>query len=467
MNKRFDFDLHELQLGFGAPIFTSLQDTTVQGYNFTVELKTDEEINDCDDFFDALFGPLNGFWLPAPMGAMQISAAVDTTHFDIIDQSLADSWTEQRDLHLYFTRDGYTAEAAKITNVTDLGTGYERITLDTAVNLNLLHPATKVNRLHYVRLASDEEDGEFQNEGWFKNNFRVVELPQEYAQAETGQRPVWLYEFTLGNPAMATWRYTSFAVNVTSSGHIYTAWKLTHGAIREGLKLQDETVTVEAAFYENLPLALFVPFAPSAKMFIKISEIDYTAPDTQKIRFVGEVKTVKDAGDRLIATCESFISILNRKWPRMQMQPDCNNHLFDPGCKLNRVTFTKQSTIGSLASNAEYPPYILTTGVELIAPATNAYRGGFLFTGSGATYEVRTILASFYSVESSHQLKLNLPLRFAQAGQIVRFTPGCDGKAATCKAFKNFVNFAGFISIPDRNPAIEAGGLPVSKGGKK
>ncbi|MDB6024001.1 MAG: hypothetical protein JWM68_224, partial [Verrucomicrobiales bacterium] len=301
-NKSFTYDLKEVSLGFGAAFFTSLQAHVVQGWQFQVDLTDGTQIESFDAFTGALFGRVFGFWFPAPMEGMKVTASVDTTHFDIKAQGLAGTWQDHPDVYLFFARDGYASAAAKITNVVDNG-ATERVTINAAVNVNLLHASAMVSRLHYVRLASDEESGEFPAQNWQTRFVKVVELPKEYAAVETGQQKIFLYHFWANYPIGVHWYYTGFAANVVSNNVLYTKFGIEHGGITQSTKGDAEKIKIEAKADANHPFSLYLPLPFPRPLNVEVSEVDYSALDTQTRLFTGQVRTV-EPGETLTAQCD-------------------------------------------------------------------------------------------------------------------------------------------------------------------
>jgi uncharacterized phage protein (TIGR02218 family) len=478
VNKAFSFDLRETPIGFGAEVFQSLQQYVVQGYQIVVDLNTDwatgsSQIQEFDDFTAALTGRLKGFWLPAPFEGMEITAGIaGQPQFDIKRQRLAETWRDNPDVHLWFERDAYSSQPAKIINVVDLGTGFERVTIGAVLTDNdqMLSPGSRVKRLHYVRLAEDVESGRFEAEGWQRRSVRVVELPQEYALAETGELPVYLYHFWLNAPMDVHWYYTSFAANVISGNNEYLAKPgINHGAHRRSVRIEAETIDIEWVWADDHALALFVPLPFPRPMNVEVLEADYAIPDTTKKIFVGQVRAVPDRGDQLVAQCDSFGVILKRKMPRMYIQKECNFQVYEPRtCKAVQAFFEEPATI--ISSNAlVYPP---TVTIRLKFPeaahvVADYFAQGWIETGQQKRYELRSVIGSTGSVDVV-TLTLNAPLRHATAGQSLVAVPGCDGQAATCDTkFDNFINFGGFPAVPDKNLSLKAVENRVSAGDKK
>jgi uncharacterized phage protein (TIGR02218 family) len=473
VNQSVDFDLRKLSLGFGAEIFLPLQTHVIKGYDVALVLDGSAEIAACNEFFHALTGRLQGFWFPAPFVALRIVGAVSATQFDIADQGLRDTLADHPDVYLYFeARAGVAARCAKINAVALQAAGIERVTLAAALATPVTLADTAM-RLHYVRLASDIERARFYGEGLQRRELRVIELPHEYEAYETGDLPLYLYHFWTAEPMNWHWRFTSFAANVVSGNQLFTQSALTHGALTKSIRLENEGVDIEAAFDVNHPLALFLPIPFSRSLHLEILEASFADPDTTRTLFVGRVRTVVDEGEKLVARCDSWAGVLARKFPGAIIGPTCNWQVFDRNCGLERW---KKETIGDVVSvdNTVYPP---TLTLQLIAGSTQEddwmttdwFAGGWIETGNGVGFQVRTILASTGDApETQVTLTLNHGVT-VEVGQRVHLVPGCNGSVAHCRdKFGNFPNgFGGFPAVPERNLSLQAVEATASAGGKK
>lgn len=468
VNKLLSFDLGELALGFGAEFFTSLQSHVVQGWQFTLTLPTLAEIEAFETFFDGLNGRLKGFWLPTPFEAMQWYAAVDGTHFDIVDQNLRDAIAAHPDVHLII--DG---QPCKITAVALVG-DVERVTVDS-----ILSPQpsalSSIRRLHYVRLAEDVERGTFLKEGAARIPMRVWELPHEYTAFETGTRPIYLYHFWTATPMDWHWRYTSFAADVVSGNNLFSKFAIAHGALKDSIKLEPRTLDISAKFDATHPFALFLPIPFSRPLFVEVSQVDYGDLETIRKLFTGQVRTVSDSGEKLTARCEDWLTILlRRKSPGYLIGPLCGYDVYDPRtCKVERADFETVATL-TAKNNATRPATaVLTLNYAALPQFANWitedwFKGGFIETGFGLDFEVRTILSSVQTDDEEITIELNLPLVHAEAGQLVQLVRGCDGKAATCRGvFNNFINAGIFEHVPEQNLSVEALDAITSQGDKK
>ena len=197
--RQFQFDLNVKEYGFGPERHDPTQAHVVHGFEFRIELTTDQEIANCDAFTVA--GPRDPFWLASPIEAVQVTAGVSATQFDIADQNLAESLTDHPAQHLVFSKAGVADQMAKVVTVTDQGGGIERVTLDTAL-ATAVDETWTVARLHLVRLAEDKESAIFEAEGWQRRSVRVIEVPNEY---ESGLRARWSRIGAWRRPAAAAW----------------------------------------------------------------------------------------------------------------------------------------------------------------------------------------------------------------------------------------------------------------------
>lgn len=480
VSQAFTLDLREVSVGFGAEVFTSLQQFVVSGFTATLQPLDAAALQSYEEFYDDRVGSLKGFWLPAPFEAFQIVAVTSASVFDIAEIGLTDTWNTGAEIHLQFT-DAAGTRCGKVAAVVNLGDGRERVTLAAALSAA---PAstTTAQRLHYVMLATAAESGSFIAEGLFVPVLKFLELPHEYAVAETGEQPVYLYRFWTERPMGGVWGFTSFAADVVSNGQRFKAWPLTHTDLVDSLDPSRNVTRLVMAVDAAHPLAshpfnLYFPLPPSKPLNVQILEAALATPDVVTVRFTGQVRTVDDSGDRFTARCDSWGDILRRKTPRMMIQSDCNYTVFDtdlpPGakcCGLERQRFEttlKVTAIGELSVTA-----------SLFFPASSQadkwktkdwFARGFIEYGAGVNYQARNIVSSTWNAGTSRlTLQLNAAPGGLAVGALVQVVPGCDGSAVTCRTkFNNFENFGGFVAIPQRNPALQAIDLSSSQGGKK
>ena len=463
LQKSFSFDLREMQIGFGPEVYAAKQLHVVRGLEFSVLATCMGDIAWLEDFFNQLYGPLTGFWLPTDQSEMTIKNVVDPTHFDITAQNLVNTWQDQPAIHLAFCRASGPLAAAKITAVATIDATTERITLDVPNSLDAL---TKVSRLLYVRLAGDEEQAEFIAEQFQRRTIRVFELPTEYVSWETGERPAFLYHFWVRFPTTTDhWYFTSFAETLTVGGHDYAPEPITHGELRTGLKADTESLQIDSVIFDDNPLAQFVPFTLPFPLNVEIIETTLPMLNAPTTLFAGTIQSVTAKGRKLTANCVSLIDAFERKLPRHVFQTRCNYALFEPStCKLSRSGFAITATITAIDGT---DPTIVTVSVGPDL-ATHWFTEGWIEVGTGNTEEIRTVKDST-RIDATHQrLNLTRPLFENIVGASLIALPGCDKRNVTCQTkFDNFANFGGMPYLPTDNQIAHVANVNPAPSTKK
>lgn len=467
--RQITYDLRETDIGFGAAYFTPLATYTVNAFDFTLLLNGAADVLAFEDFCDTQLGRLNGFWLASPQSAAQFAAGVSTTQFDIMAEDLNASWDSRPDQHLLLTFPDGSQYAAKMSAVIDNGDGTERITLSAAI-ASTPPAGTILQRLHFVRFASDTEEISWFAENVGRIQLTVIELPQEYANAATGQQPVYLYDIHAAAPVGMHWRYTSFAAPVVSSNELFAVWPMTHGEITSTSDAQDNPVSIEARPDDSHPFSLLAGIPPGKVIWIDIYAVELTDVDTRLKLFSGYISTVNDDGLKYTAKCESRMAWLRTKLPRFFIGSACNHVLFDPAtCKLKRALWETTVTFDSIA-DATKPWAIRVTfnfPFNLDKYKTDDwFVGGLVESGLGVNYEIRSVTKSHWN-GAQLEISLNAPFRHAAIADQLQLVSGCPHTADACKAFGNFDNFGGFVAVPDRNLALKGLNTSVSAGNKK
>jgi hypothetical protein len=185
---------------------------------------------------------------------------VTSDQFKVREQGLAATVADGPELHVWFTKSGQASIAAKVEAVEDNGDGTETVTLATAAGA--FDASWQAWVLQYVRLADDTERGTFNAEQRLVRNVSVVELPHEYAQIETGSRPIYFYHFfTDQGGSQVDWRLTSFACDFTSIDGAWTAARITHQQLSHNTRGDRPEVLVDAEFTPANPLFQLCPSA--------------------------------------------------------------------------------------------------------------------------------------------------------------------------------------------------------------
>ena len=458
---RFEYDLRALEIGFGPPVFAPLQDHVVHGFQFEVLMDNPDAIAAVESFLDSVQGRLQGFWLPGPQEAFRITAPVDGTSFDIAAQSLAQPFGDHPATHVLFTKAGRNSVATQILAVASNESGTERVTIKSAAQIDATWRAWP---LHYVRLAQDIEQGTFEAEGVLAYSVRVIELPTEYALAETGQRPVFLYHIWSDfNGAAQHWHFTSYPLDIELAGQKYTAKRITHGALSLSSKADREEVSIETLYEPDNPLSLLFPLRLSTPLWLEILEGNLASESAPLPIFRGIALSASVQGKKETVRCASAMDSMRANVPSMMLQPRCNYRLYEPNtCRVNpdlhKLSVTLVSSSGREA---------IVSGAGLTGKAAQFFSEGWVQFGTGASFEVRTVLGSTAEDSGEITLILNAPLAYAAAADTGLLYPGCDGTTGACTLkFANFANWGGH-RIPLRNLALKAMEIKAGSGGKK
>ncbi|MCP5525017.1 MAG: phage BR0599 family protein [Verrucomicrobiales bacterium] len=454
---KLEYDLREVAIGFGTHAFYGEQDAVIRGWRFVCWLDDGAAIQEFEDFFDGLNGRLIGFWLPTPEAAFRIVAGVDATRFKIEACGLATWWEDHPCAYLWLTKDGQDPQGAKITGVTANGDGTETVTVEESVSVDATWHA---RWLAYVRLADDIEQGEFRGEGRLKATVQVIELPAEYAEIETGSKPVFLYHFFTKAGEQVDWYWTSFAWDLEDiDGIDWLAKRITHGSLVRSTRGINQ-LTLESDREE--PLSLLVPPVLAQALFVEVREASYDSLSAQTVIFSGRVMGASCEGRRLTLKCSTLMDTGTR-CPTFLLSRRCNHRLYESNtCRVSQAAFQKACTVAAINGRL-----VTVTFPEAYGLAANWFANGWIETGTGHQLDRKTILTS--TVESSQQVTLTLthPLSWAALDDAALVVPGCDGTESQCATkFSNFINYGGH-RFALRNLSLRAVEVPAISGGKK
>lgn len=461
-SRQWTYDVREKLHGFGLSDLSPLQAHPMRAWQFSMTLRSAAEIAAWDAFCDAAKGRLNGFWIADHARLGTIEAGASGTSVDLIGFDLADTWDDDPCAHLVFTADDGTTHGARVTAVTAVD-DVDRLTLDPALP-SIPTTGWTVHRLLYVRFSDDVMRATVLDEGLQDVSVKVLELPTEYVTAVTGDQPIFLYRFFRVIEGVETsWRFTSFAENVVSSGETFAAENLTHGTIRRAVTTDQETVEVSAMWDPSLPWAAGFPDPGPWPLWVEISQVQAGALDTVTVLFTGrESGSAKINGRNVSLTFASWLDSLDSRLPHILFGPRCPFALYDLAtCGVDRTSYQVDGTIAVLGYQ--------TISVAVASTyAAGYFAGGTIRFGSGASTVVLSILSS--GAESGGEVALALnarPPATAAVSDAVSMWPGCDktNGAGGCTKFSN-TRFGGTPFVPRTNLSIK----PVEvtgAGGKK
>ncbi|MBI3878964.1 MAG: DUF2163 domain-containing protein [Verrucomicrobia bacterium] len=451
------YDLRPLNTG-GRPGYEQLAEFPAEKLEVDLLLKDAAECRLWEDFQVTVKGRLTGFWLAAPMRAATVAAGHSATQFDIEAIGLVDSWSDAAQLHWQFeSRAGIVW--AQITAVTGLAGNRERVTIGSALSID---ETWTPKRLLYVRFAEEKFAGKWKQPNYREQRLACLELPQEYAAAETGLQKVTLFHFWIEWPSVTQHFYfTNFPTDLVSNGHTYLARPIDHGTIRHGLRADTEEASVETAFTDGNPLRYFFPFDNSRPMQCEIIEADYATPDTTTPVATGYIAKSKQKGRKISAKLSGFLEWFGQSVPAMVIQPRCPYVWGEPRtCKVSPVSFQVPGTLGTVTGNVVTLPTL--AGFE-----ADRFAGGYIIIGGGTTVEVRDVWQSA-DAGAELQLTLSAPLFHNAAGAPVLLYPGCKRTVADCRDyFSNLVNYGGCPCVPSDNLSLPTVAMPSANGNKK
>lgn len=294
---------------------------------------------------------------------------------------------------------------------------------------------------------------------------KVTQVPWEIAGivGEVPAQPALIhyYKIVYALPTPVTYRFTSWPRPLARSGDgTYTPAPFRHRKLTGTLDLRGNQLSVDSFIFSGNPLTLFHPDVREAPVYLTVleGESDPIAPDSAVIKWVGEIKSSRSTGRKLDAACVFIGQILDRQLPNVILGPVCNTRLFSTRCGLVKATFDKTGTFTSVAGN------VLTIATAA-ADTANTFAHGSIEVGSGASWEVRSIVSSA-PITGGQEITVDFPVRQVASGQAVLFARGCDLSYTTCKALGNGERFRGHPFRPTTNlslPVVKAPGAPAKK----
>jgi uncharacterized phage protein (TIGR02218 family) len=455
------YDVKPLTMGFGGPEFAPTARQVARGWRCSFWLKTAAEIEEYETWSAALKGRLNGFWFPEPSVVGTVISTQSAGVINIRACGLDDVWNTEARLYVWLVDLDGNGTAAAVTEVSTPSAGVERVTIDET-----LSPVEgwRLHRLLYVRQADDVEQARNIAEHWEERELSVVELPEEYAAAETGDEPVWLYYFYMEPPgeAVRPWYYTSFAEALSSSGNTYVPIPITHQGISLSTDSSEESVKIETVLKDGTPWAEMLIDAPERPLWVIIAKSPYAAPSSSTVLFGGQIKELEVEGRKVSMTFSSWLDGAGRI-PSRLFGAGCPYDLYDTRtCGVDAASHELAVTFDAISGMTA-----VVTGVGLVAQPANYFARGTLDTGSGATRETRMVLASTSVAAGATQLTLSRPLRQAAVAGSATLRPGCSRNRGDCETkFANLVNYGGFDFMPRDNPVFKGPEVDGS-GGKK
>lgn len=425
-------------------------------------------------FFLQQRGQAGHFWLPCPAADCYLTAAASATdtllHVD--DPSLLGD-----NQYLAFQLAGGLPVYARIYSVDTVGR-----TVTLAAPLGMFLPAGQVvGTAVLARFSSPELAMHFSTDSLAEARLSFLELGSEYytpagevvGTTMGGLLPeVHLYRFTRAYPGQQIVnRYTSHERDLLLDGQLYLARPIEHDKTVDTIAIDDAVSTVRAAHFAGSPLALVPGGRLEAPLYCEIIEAELNAEGlvvNPISRAYGRVTKPRVDGTMVEVKVGSLLSGLDAAFPAMLLTPNCNVGLFTPPCGVSEAAHTYTGTLVSVVSGTvtlESLSRVAGGGLPTLFDGYFSY--GRLCTGSGETFESRTIYSSAIVASGRMAFVLSHPLNLSVTGPVY-VTPGCSGSFQECHLkFNNRPNFRGFPYMPASNPSLGSAGGDQESGSKK
>jgi len=257
-------------------------------------------------------------------------------------------------------------------------------------------------------------------------------------------QPVELYKFVR---RATCWLYTSADEAVTVGADTYQPVTISRGAV----KRSQERSSSELAVHLSLNLSLIPPFitsTPATPVSLTITRLHREDGETI-VFWRGEVSAAEIEGDQATLTCVSPLSAHEKSVPRLVVQQQCPNVLYDKSCGLDPEDFKTSGTVSQVSSD----------GLDVTVPGIDALGDGFF--KAGWLQIAGTDLRAFVVKHTNDVVRLLTPLAGLADGVAVDLFAGCDRTVQQCRdRFDNVHNHLGFPLMPERNPFVQLEAKP-------
>jgi hypothetical protein len=414
-------------------------------------------------FFLSRQGQIGTFWLPGPLSECQLVAPTSGVSA-VIQVDEAALLGDNR--YLAFIRPGQTPVMRKILSV---DTTANTLTLDAAPGVFGIAEVSLVS-LILVRFSKPEIGLRFSGGALDSCRLDFIEEPSE-TYTPTGETfgltlgalpPVaYLYRFTRHYPGIdVVNRYTSFERDLVFEGETYLARAITHDHAVETITLDDIAATITSDSFTGNPLLMISPFRLEVPLYCEVIECQPLSDGTATggiSRIYGKISKPSIAGNIITAEIGSLLGGLTQNVPTLLLQTDCAVRLFSAPCGVAESAWTITGTVDSITGNVvALSALSMVAGGSLPTITDGFFSYGRLWTGSGETYESRTIYNSAVASGGHVSLVLSHPLNLTPTAPVY-FAPGCGGTFTECQnKFSNRNRFRGFPYLPMANPSLVA-----------
>lgn len=246
-------------------------------------------------------------------------------------------------------------------------------------------------------------------------------------------RPIDLYRIT--TPTVIYY-LTSYVVDVTYAGQVYTATTMSRGNQTVAQDLTGRELIVYLPITHPLVQRYAASGVPDREAIITVYRLQQRSGVAVQFHSgFGQSISCDDhtASIRVPSITDDAFKI---RLPTLRGQKLCNHILYDAQCKVDRTLASGPARITAIAGS--------TVTVDVALVGEGIVFGDVVHDASG---ELRMVIGQDGSL-----LFLNVPFVGLAIGDNVTIHPGCDHSLLTCKnSFSNVVNFGG---MPHMNTTI-------------
>jgi len=169
-------------------------------------------------------------------------------------------------------------------------------------------------------------------------------------------------------------------------------------------------------------------------------------------KFVGMVTSIEQLGiTKASINVQDMMYLLNIQIPSRVFQASCSHTLYDTGCTLNKTSFSRTGTVGSVTYLYQFQTSAHITPVT----AAGTFTLGYLVWTSGKNSGIASFIRLWTS-GSPDTIQLDIAPIFPIApGDTFTIYQGCDKQFTTCLDFQGntnaYINYGGqpFTPVPE------------------
>jgi hypothetical protein len=255
-------------------------------------------------------------------------------------------------------------------------------------------------------------------------------------QSVSNNRPQELYQF-IGS--YTNYYYTSASQPLTYLSNTYIPAAIERTDIIPAVQDQKSDITIQIPATDPIVLAYGVP-TPPEKLELTIHRYQEVSGEASVI-FKGNVSSVTITSNIMaeLTIPSIFTDALNKQFPGIYYQNQCNNVLYDARCGLNRNSFSVITTLTSIIGTK-----------QVSVASVGAYSLGELKAGYIQCGQDNRLIVE----QTGTTLTLNQGFHSSVIpGLPCTLYVGCDHRISTCRTkFNNVINFSGQNYIPTSSP---------------